>query len=325
MKTVGELGEFGLIREIQSILDVENTSLLLGMGDDAAVLPPLSRPSVVTTDAMVENVHFRLDWGSAGDVAQKLLASNLSDLAAKCAFPTYALITAALPAETPLAWVLAFYHHLAKMGKEWGVEIIGGDTVQAPVIFFSLTAWGMQQSPFPVRVDTAKVGDRILVTGTPGDALAGLEILMEENTAAQNTYPLLVDRFLRPVPRIQEMKDILRHAVPTSMTDISDGLARDLPKLCEAAGVGAYVDPASFPTSESLSQYAKSRDRELAWRGGEDYELLLTLSPVDCEVLLAHWDEKRCPLTVLGEVVPKERGITIEGWDSLPDVGFTHF
>ncbi|HOJ61250.1 MAG TPA: thiamine-phosphate kinase [bacterium] len=321
-----DLGEFGLHRRIREILGAHSPDVWLGLGDDAAVVRTRSGALVITTDAMVEGIHFKPEWTSAPDLAYKALASTLSDLAAKCAVPAYGVITLGLPPDTPVRWTDEFYHTLAELQQEWGMEVIGGDTVRSPLILVSITAFGYQESAQPLSIGGAQAGDRILVTGTLGDAAAGLRILL--GGAAPETWTpaqaALVRRFRRPTPRLREALDILRTAVPHSMTDISDGLARDLVKLCEASGTGARIVAAHLPCGDDLRSACESY-LSLAWQGGEDYELLLTLSPAAAETLLKSWDPARCALTDVGVITPAPEGIRVEGGPGEWEEGFDHF
>lgn len=323
--TLRDLGEFGLHRRIQAIVGAPSERVIVGIGDDAAVIMPLNRPLVITKDAMVEDIHFRLKWTSAADLAFKALASNSSDLAAKGAFPAYGLVAIGLPGETPVAWIEEFYQTLADLRKEWGLEIIGGDTVRSPKILVSITAIGYQIPPEPVRINTAQPGDWILATGALGDAAAGLELLERgEEISNDPNYLFLINRFRRPVPRLKEALRILELALPTSMTDISDGLARDLPKICSASGTGAQVDANLLPRSEALRKY-NSQSSQYAWKGGEDYELLFTLPPRQAESFMNRWDIADCPITQLGEMTPADKGIQLLNWEGPDMPGYDHF
>ncbi|MEW6236650.1 MAG: thiamine-phosphate kinase [Candidatus Omnitrophota bacterium] len=322
---LSDIGEFGLIQRIEQILGPSSSAVSVGLGDDAATVFPPSAPLVVTTDAMVEGVHFRQEWTSPGDLAHKALASNLSDLAAKCARPAFYLIVLGLPPDVETAWVEDFYRALARLREEWDFELIGGDTVRSTVRFLSIAAWGTQTTPRPIALSGAQPGDRIFVTGFPGDAAAGLEILLHGKTIPENeTESELVRRFLRPTPRIKEALAIAQRILPHSMTDISDGLARDLPKLCAASGVGAKIDAARLPCSESLRRFAGDRAAEYVWKGGEDYELLFTLSASDAEKLTQEWTLD-CPLREIGEAAARENGIEIAGFPQGIPIGFDHF
>ncbi|RJP34371.1 MAG: thiamine-phosphate kinase [Candidatus Omnitrophota bacterium] len=326
-KTVGEFGEFALIRRISEILGLNSKEVIVGLGDDAAVVNLPNRPLVITTDTMIETVHFRREWGSASELAVKSLASNMSDLAAKCAEPAYCLVTLGLSPETPIAWVEEFYQTLARLRSEWGVEVIGGDTVRSSQLLISITALGYQIPLHPIENRTARIGDRILVTGTVGDAAAGLEILQnrapKESVSDVDTF--LIRRFQQPTPRFREAMRMIETTTPTSMTDISDGLARDLPKLCHASGVGARIHPQRLPCSLALKDYARERAALYAWKGGEDYELLFTLPPSETDRLIGCWDDPHCPLTVIGEITSPASGIVLTDWNEPSIEGFDHF
>jgi thiamine-monophosphate kinase len=325
IKTVADVGEFGLIRLIREVLPPPSATVLLGIGDDAAIVLPSQRPSVITTDAMIEDVHFRLDWCSAVDIAHKALASNISDLAAKCAQPSYGVISVGLPPSTPLQWVEELYRTLVSCSHEWHCEIIGGDTVRSEKIMLSITVWGELLTPSPVRISGAHVGDIILVTGFPGDAAAGLHCFETETDCAPESVRYLKQRFLRPTPRIREMNDIIRLGLPSSMTDISDGLAREISKLCHASQTGAEIDLTHFQCSPALQDMSREDPTHYVWKGGEDYELLFTLPATHAETMLAAWSHDSCPLQVIGEIRPSEQGIVITGVKEAGEAGFDHF
>jgi thiamine-monophosphate kinase len=320
-----ELGEFGLHHRIQDILGAPSAEVIVGIGDDAAVFQPRNQPIVITKDAMVEDIHFRLQWTTAADLAFKALASNISDLACKGARPAYGLIAIGLPGETTVAWIEEFYQTLAELRERWGLEIIGGDTVRSPKILVSITAIGYQIPKEPIRIGTARPGDWILATGWLGDAAAGLDLLEKGEYNPSDLHQIfLIDRFLRPDPRLKEAHRILELARPSSMTDVSDGLARDLPKICSASSVGARVDADLLPRSEALRAFS-AESAAYAWKGGEDYELLFTVSPSQADRLLNAWDNPDCPLTPIGEIISAEEGIRLVNWEGPEAPGYDHF
>ncbi|MGC9328014.1 MAG: thiamine-phosphate kinase [Candidatus Hinthialibacter sp.] len=323
--TIQDMGEFGMHRRIQEILGPPSDEVLVGMGDDAAVLKPQSSPLVITKDAMVEGIHFQREWTSASDLAYKAAASNISDLAAKGAAPAYGLIAIGLPKDVLVSWIEEFYQTLADLREVWGLEIIGGDTVRSPQIWVSITAIGRQIPPAPVRINAAREGDWILTTGTLGDAAAGLELVQQGKKAtARPDESFLIERFLRPAPRLEEAMFLLKQVQPSAMTDISDGLARDLPKVCRASGVSAKIDAARLPASDALKRYT-TPSQQYAWQGGEDYELLVTLPPEQANFLLNNWPFKSCPLTHIGEITPAGQNIQLQNWEGPPSRGFDHF
>ncbi|MDP8245863.1 MAG: thiamine-phosphate kinase [Candidatus Hinthialibacter antarcticus] len=324
MKTVADLGEFNLLEKLQQILSPSHPDILVGLGDDAAVVAPPHAPIVMTTDAMVEGVHFKHEWASAQQIAHKALASTLSDLAGKCAKPAYALITLGLPGETELKWIYEFYQCLAQLQREWNLSIVGGDTVRSPQFWISIAAYGVQTTQSPLRIDSAQAGDWIIVSGTLGDAAAGLGSLLHPGqTCDLASLQFLQNRLHLPTPRLNEAMQIASIAVPNSMTDISDGLARDLRKICKASGLGAHLQASQLPCSDALRQYAGEKAPEYAWRGGEEYELLLTLSPEQGRNLINQWDKANCPLHHIGELT-SSTDIIVDGMDPSLE-GFDHF
>ncbi|MBZ0255509.1 thiamine-phosphate kinase [bacterium] len=325
MNTVSDLGEFGLLKELHKILNPTHPDILVGLGDDAAVVLPPKTPIVMTTDAMVEGVHFKREWTTAQNIAQKALGSALSDLAGKCAKPAYAMITFGLPGETPLDWVYGFYQRLAELQQEWGVAVIGGDTVQSPQIWISISVYGTQTSPQPITISSAKPGDAILVSGSLGDAAAGLETLLNPQPDAcdLDMISYLQNRLHCPVPRLNEAMAIASIAIPNAMTDVSDGLARDLAKICAASGVGARLDGALLPCSDALIKYANENAPDYAWRGGEEYELLLTLPQDQAASLLEQWSDSKCSLHQIGEITQSTE-IIVDGVNRQLS-GFDHF
>ncbi|MBN2328123.1 MAG: thiamine-phosphate kinase [Candidatus Omnitrophica bacterium] len=323
-QTIQDIGEFGLHRRIQEILGPPSQEVLVGIGDDAAVLAPQTSPLVITKDAMVEGIHFQREWTSASDLAYKAIASNISDLAAKGATPAYGLIAIGLPKDALVSWIEEFYQTMADLREVWGLEIIGGDTVRSPQIWASITAIGRQITATPVRIDSAREGDLILTTGTLGDAAAGLELVQKGSQESSNPdESFLIQRFLRPTPRLAEAMLLLKQVQPSAMTDISDGLARDLPKVCRASGVSAQVDVRRLPASDALKRFPDSC--RYAWQGGEDYELLFTLPPEQAKFLLNNWPSTNCPLTPIGEITPASQSMRLQNWEGPPLEGFDHF
>ncbi len=315
-KTVAEIGESALLERLRAILGDGPEDLLIPNGDDAAVLPNRGR-LVISTDAVVADVHYHAEQTEPEDIGWKALAGALSDLAAKAADPYAVLTTLALPPETPLDWVERVYESFAERGRVWGAPIIGGDVVRAPTVMIDVVALGWLRTPQPITLIGAQPGDAILVTGTLGGARLGLQLFegRSEDGLKRECLQTARERFLRPVPRLDESQAITDRVAPTAMTDVSDGLAKDLPKLARASGVGFRVDLKALPTL--------GPDDENAWIGGEDYELLLTVPKSECEPLLSAWDES-VPLTRIGEIRTLDEGCHVEGLSGeLP--GFEHF
>ena len=249
-----------------------------GLDDDAAVLKALGNDVVVTTDALVEGVHFLSD-DPADTIAQKALRVNLSDLAAKGADPAGFVLTIALR-KVDEAWLVAFARGLGADATAFGCPLLGGDTVSTPgPLMISITAFGRVAPGKMVHRSGAKPGDQVVVTGTIGDAVLGLDILKRGRAAAAlagdaASRDMLVGRYRVPQPRNVLAPAIRAHA--RAAMDVSDGLAGDLAKLCAASGVSAVIDLQSVPLSKAASAVLAAGAVGMAEliSGGDDYEIL---------------------------------------------------
>jgi len=255
-----------------------------GLGDDAAILNAQGDEVVVTTDAIVEGVHFLSD-DPPDTIARKALRVNLSDLAAKGATPAGFVLTLALRSADD-AWLTAFARGLGEDASHFGCPLLGGDTVSTPgPLMISITAFGRLPPGKMVHRSGARPGDRVVVTGTIGDAALGLAILRDgavaralaDDAAARQ---MLVSRYRVPQPRNALAQAVRDHAA--AAMDVSDGLAGDLAKLCAASGVSAVIDAPSIPLSPpAATLLARGAVRiEAIVSGGDDYEILCAI-PVD--------------------------------------------
>jgi thiamine-monophosphate kinase len=255
----------------------------LGLADDAAVLtPPPGCDLVLTTDGVIAGVHFFPD-DPPELVARKALRMNLSDLAAKGAEPAGFLLSIALPPGVDESWLAAFTAGLGDDARHYRCPLLGGDTDHTPgPISVSIAAFGTVPMGKMVRRSTAKAGDRIVVTGTIGDAALGVLLRRDAGLAkrlrlSETASAQLQDRYLKPQPRNALAAAVLQHA--SAAMDVSDGLAGDLAKLCRTSGVAAEIDVARVPLSDA-ARAALAADPallETALAGGDDYEILLTL------------------------------------------------
>jgi thiamine-monophosphate kinase len=257
----------------------------LGLADDAATLtPPPGCDLVLTTDGVIAGVHFFPD-DPPGTIGRKVLRMNLSDLAAKGAKPVGFLMSVALPASIEESWLAAFAAGVGEDAEHYGCPLLGGDTDRTPgPISVSVAAFGSVPQGKMVRRSTAKPGDCLVVTGTIGDAALG--VLLRRDPGLADRLRLneamrahLLQRYLLPEPRNALAGAVLQHA--SAAMDVSDGLAGDLAKLCRASSVAAEVDVACVPLSYAV-RAALAADPvllETALTGGDDYEIVLTLSP----------------------------------------------
>jgi thiamine-monophosphate kinase len=252
-------------------------------GDDAAVVRGNAADWVVTTDMLVEDVHFRREWTSGADLGHKALAVNLSDLAAMGdVVPSFGVVSLGLPPSTPVGFVDDFYAGMSALARRHRFRIVGGDTVRSRRLTVSVTALGrVSRGARPVLRGGARPGDEILVTGTVGDAAAGLQIL-ERRPRDRSTYAPLVRSFLRPFPRLDVCSRIGRTPGVTALMDSSDGFYRSVAEICRASGVGARVEAEAIPLSRAFRAWARSAGKNpltVALSGGEDYQLVLTARP----------------------------------------------
>ena len=309
--TVAELGEFALVERLVSSLPLEVTAgspLLHGAGDDAAVWNPLpGNVSVITTDTLVENVHFRLDWTDWKSLGHKMLAVNLSDIAAMGAEPVLATVTLGLTGSERVDDLVSLYEGMVGLANRHRVVIAGGDVVRSPAaITLTVTAVGEAVPERLLVRSGATAGNLIGVSGTLGASAAGLALLEDTSgLRTAKTAALLIEAHLRPVPRI-ELGRLLGRKGATSAMDLSDGLLGDLPKILVASGVSAEVDEGLVPILPAIRALFPNRFREFALRGGEDYELLFTIAPERWEALAEAARETGSTLTRIGRVIPAE-------------------
>jgi thiamine-monophosphate kinase len=311
-RLVRDVGEFGLINVLADTLPSEARAvpdLSLGIGDDAAVWQPAAGEQVVvTTDSLIEGVHFRLDWTDWRSLGHKSLAVNISDLAAMGAAPKLAMVTLGLRGDERLADLRAMYEGLGDLARRYGVAIAGGDIVRSPQsLMLHVTALGETRHGRVLTRSGARAGDLIAVSGTIGASAAGLRLLQSEEADQRRqaaTAPLLIAAHLRPEPRVALGEALLRHGASATM-DLSDGLLGDLPKILEASGVSGRVDARRIPVAAAVRALFPDDWLELAMRGGEDYELLFTAPPEQWPEIERAVAAVGGAVTAIGEVVAR--------------------
>lgn len=316
------LGEFDIIAKYFTAAH-HREDVVLGVGDDAAVvdLPP-GHKLVAAVDTINEGVHFPAGTAAA-DIGYRALAVNLSDMAAMGAVPRWFTLSLSLPAADE-SWIREFAAGLFELSSEYDLELIGGDTVQGP-LSISVQILGSVEADWLAR-SGGRAGDVIFVSGVPGEAAAGLRLIMEHDArAATLAGRHLLGRFLRPEPRIALGRKI--RSVAHAAMDVSDGLLADLGKLCAASGCAARLDLEALPASPPMkSLFDGTRIESWQLGGGDDYELLFTVPAerlLEVEALVA--DEVRC--TPIGRLLPG-RGVQCCRGGEPVDVsagGFDHF
>ena len=326
------MAEFKLIESIRTRCANTREDVRLGIGDDAALLAvPLGQALAVCTDTLVAGVHFPLDT-RAFDIGWKALAVNLSDLAAMGATPAWATLALTLP-QADAAWVEAFADGFAALAREFKLALVGGDTTQGPLCI-TVTAHGFVPEPLAMRRSGARDGDAVYVTGTLGDAAAGLRCLDKRDPEAERLLaaPLharetLIERLNRPVPRVA-CGAVLRGRA-SACIDVSDGLLADLGHVCAASGVGAELELDTLPASSALLALFDGAARHaLQLAGGDDYELCFTAAPAAAPQLLNDLARSGCGATRVGRIVPGGgvRARDAQGHEFTPSGrGWQHF
>ncbi len=327
---VAALGEFALIERLRRIVPAAGPGVTVGIGDDTAVLS-FSGQVLATCDIQVEGVHFVRELAPPADIGWRALAVNLSDVAAMGGTPRYALVSLALPPETPVAWLEGVYGGLGEGASAYEVVVVGGNVsrTSGPLII-DVTLLGEAQTV--IRRAGARPGDGVWVTGAVGKAAAGLFLLRHPEVRMAGVGEALTAAYLRPVPRVAVGQALGASGLVTALIDTSDGTASDLLHLAEASGVGVRLEPARLPLAEGLVAVAQAAGVDpAAWAlgGGEDYELLFAADPVFGEVAAGLARTTRVPITRIGEILPPVEGRWLAGRDGrrtpLVSVGWDHF
>jgi thiamine-monophosphate kinase len=294
------MSEFELIARIAPLLAGAGNGVLVGHGDDAAVVEVGGRGVCVAVDVLVEGVHFRRDLSSWSDVGWKAVAVNVSDLAAMGATPTGAVIGLCRPAALAEADVVALYAGMREASDRWGLRLLGGDTVGGPVCVVSVMALGDVDPGRIVARGGGRPGDRLVVVGALGAAAAALR----QVEAGQPPDPALLAAHRRPMALPAAGRVLAAHGA-RAMIDVSDGLGADLGHLCAASGVGARVSAAALPVADGVSKAAGESLWRVVCGGGEDFALVAALPAQKAEAA-AHEASaaEGVPAAVVGELTP---------------------
>ncbi len=314
---IGSLGEFGLINRIANTARLKNESSLKGIGDDAAVLNMGEQCTVVSTDLLMEGIHFDLMYTPLKHLGYKSVAVNISDIIAMNAQPTQVTVSLAISSRFPLEAIDEFYAGVRAACDNYQVDLIGGDTSSSIKGFFiSVTALGVAKEEDIAYRHNAKVGDHICVTGDLGAAYLGLQLLEREKKIYLESpgvqpnlegHDYLVGRQLRPEPR-QDIQRLLKtlKVKPNAMIDISDGLASELLHICESAQVGCRIYDENIPLNQKTLEMAQTFGIDpltCALSGGEDYELLFTVDNKYIEEL-----ETLHGISIIGRITEMSEG-----------------
>ncbi|MBC5772523.1 thiamine-phosphate kinase [Pontibacter sp. KCTC 32443] len=335
---LSEVGEFGLIRRIKEKVVLQQPSTIKGIGDDAAVIEPEEKQLVITSDMLLEGVHFDLTFCPLKHLGYKAVAVNVSDIAAMNAKPTQITVNIAVGARYTVEAIDELYEGIRLACENYKVDLVGGDTTSSRAgLVISITAIGEVAKGEAALRSGAKVNDLICVTGDLGAAYLGLQVLEREKQAFMadpdmqpqlESHEYIVGRQLRPEARmdvIHELKEI--GVKPTSMIDVSDGLASELMHICSQSGVGATIYRENLPADEQMLEAAMEFNLDPVMcmlNGGEDYELLFTAPLADYDKLKNHPD-----ISIIGKITEASEGINMANKHGqsfpLKAQGWTHF
>ena len=323
---VEDLGESDLIETLAKAIGPADASLVaqpgrpgfrlrLSIGDDAAVWDSPAGTSVLTSDAMVEDVHFGLGHIGWRDLGWKSIAINLSDIAAMGCEPLYSVVTLGLRGDLPVAGLVEMYRGMVEASRQHGGAIVGGDTVRSPVVFVMVTMTGVAHGPpgagngeGPLLTrGAARPGDSVAVTGSLGCSGGGLRALSHKLSLDQDTSDHLMAAHHRPTPRVTEGRLLVLNGVAAAI-DVSDGLVDDLGKLCKASEVGARIHSDRLPVDEYLRRAYPDDWLSLALSGGEDYELLFTAPSRLMDEVKRALD---VPVSVIGDIIEGQAEVTV--------------
>ncbi|MDO5655204.1 MAG: thiamine-phosphate kinase [Flavobacteriaceae bacterium] len=322
---LSEIGEFGLIHRIKNAVKLQQPGTEKGIGDDAAVLDFKTYKTVVATDMLTEGVHFNLGYVPLKHLGYKAVTSNLSDICAMNAIPTQILVSIAVSDRFPLEAIDELYQGILIACNKYNVDVVGGDTTSSNSgLIISITALGQQKADKIVYRNSAKYNDLLVVTGDLGAAYFGLQILERENEVWKvnpqvqpdlTAYDYILSRQLRPEARVDIIKLLDKLEVqPTAMIDISDGLASETMHLAEQSEVGFHIFEEKIPMDHQVihaGEEFKINPAMAALNGGEDYELLFTISMKDYDKIKGNPN-----FSVIGHAVSQSEGCHLIGRDN---------
>lgn len=338
--SIAQLGEFGLIDHLTKHFDIKNESTIKGIGDDAAVLDFQNKKTIVTTDLLIEGVHFDLAYMPLKHLGYKSVVVNVSDIYAMNAKASQITVSVAVSNRFPLEALEELYEGITLAAKQYNVDVIGGDTTSSQKgLILSITAIGEADAEDIVYRNGASQGDLLVVSGDLGAAYMGLQVLEREKQVFQvnpnnqpdlDNYTYLIERQLKPEAR-KDVAEILKalDIKPTSMIDISDGLSSEIMHICKHSSVGCNLYEDKLPLDPQFINVCEEFNIDsttIALNGGEDYELLFTIKMDDFDKIKGNPN-----FTVIGHMTQESEGIHLvtrantkialkaRGWNALQE------
>jgi thiamine-monophosphate kinase len=335
---LSNLGEFGLINHLTQQIKLINSSSIVGIGDDAAVMDFSGYQTLISTDLLVENIHFDLVYTPLQHLGYKAVAVCVSDIYAMNAQPTQITVAMAVSNRYSVEALEEIYTGMKRACAFYGVDMVGGDTTSSVRgLTLSMTALGIAKKEQIVYRNGAKVGDLICATGDLGAAYLGLQLLEREKQIFIDQPTMqpklegkdyLLSRILKPEAR-KDIIDFLQknQILPTSMIDVSDGISSEINHICKASNVGALIEEQLVPIAQETSLQAIEFNLDpitCALHGGEDYELLFTINPKDADKIRFSNE-----ISIIGEIIPAQDGIRLQtkggNFHNLTAQGFKHY
>ena len=324
---VKDLGEFGVIKRLREMIgqrrrggdDAFGYKLLVGVGDDATAWRGGQVTELATTDTMVEEVHFTRATTPWYDLGWKVMAANVSDIAAMGGLPLYALITLGLPPDTEVGDVDRLYDGMLDMAEEYHFSVVGGDMVRSSVVFVTVALTGATEGA-PLLRSGARAGHQVAVAGYLGSSAGGLKLMLQGKEADQEVVDRLKEAHRRPRPCVHQGR-ILAEEGAQAAIDVSDGLVDDLSKLCQESNVSAQIKGHQVPVDPLLKRAFPKEYSDLALSGGEDYALIFTAPQETMKRVLPHLPP---PVAVVGDILEGNPGQVTVVDASGRDVTPTH-
>lgn len=326
-----DIGEFGFIDRISPLGNIRPEGVIKGIGDDCAVIQvQADEYLLVTTDLLVEKVHFLMDWAAPEIIGARALTANLSDIAACGGNPRDVFLSLAIPDKMEVEWLDAFYLGLTELARQYKVNVLGGDTTSSKTDFvISIAVTGLVPSDQVLLRHTAKEGDIIILTGSTGLSGAGCDILIGQQDLKTEAAIAAIEAHLKPRPHIAEGRMLATSGACTAAIDVSDGISSDLGHLCRDSGLGAILYETKIPIPPQLTQLGKILKKDpIDWalNGGEDYVLLAAITPSGLQGVIEQAENNNWKFYPIGEFVAgpqmqlfrkdgKTQEIVPAGWD----------
>jgi thiamine-monophosphate kinase len=333
-RKLSDIGEFGFIEKIKDDCHFNLNGLVKGIGDDCAVIGPYDDSYLIlTTDLLIEDIHFIMDQINPVDLGKKSMYVNLSDIAAMGGSPLHSLVSIAVPQSAPLEILQGIYQGMKETCRNYGFNILGGDTsASRDRLMINVALIGEVPQKEILYRNRAEKGDKIYVSGPLGDSAAGLKMLKGEMKPSGGNQGYFIKAHQLPQPEITFGRGIARSGLANAMIDISDGLVADLGHICQTSGLGARIYQESIPLSEELKKLSTEVNfdaYELALYGGEDYKLLFTVPAEKASLLEEQFkDGQNGHLYPLGEIITGNeiRMVLEEGREKVLTIkGYNHF